>query len=114
MGLKELPENYIDWLPVRESHLNENLHKSNFTTDLFKQYRKHLGAMRYKVLLEGQKLVVPKRVKKLMHFSKFSLIAPLVPIYKFSKLIKMDGLIKTILLPSDYKSQIDELDVYKA
>jgi hypothetical protein len=111
MGLKELPENYMDWLPVRESHLMENLQKSEFTTDLFKQYRKHLGTMRYKVLLEGQKLVVPNRVKELMHFSDFSLIAPLVPIYKFSKMIKLDGLIKTVLLPSSYKSQIDELDV---
>lgn len=113
MGLKELPENYINWLPVRESHLIENLQKSEFTTDLFKQYRKHLGAMRYKVLLEGQKLVVPNRVKELMHFSNFSLISPLVPIYKFSKFIKMDGFIKNILLPSDYKVQIDELDLYK-
>lgn len=112
MGLKELPETYIKWLPVRESHLMENLQRSNFTADLFKQYRKHLGVMRYKVLLEGQKLVVPNRVKELMHFNNFSLISPLVPIYKFSKLIKMDGLIKTVLLPSDYKSQIDELDVF--
>ncbi len=112
MGLKELPDNYIDWLPVRESHLMENLQKSEFTTDLFKQYRKHLGVMRYQVLLEGQKLVVPNRVKELMQFSSFSLITPLVPIYKFSKVIKMDGLIKTVLLPSDYKSQIDELDLY--
>ena len=112
MGLKELPETYIQWLPVRQSHLMENLQKSEFTTDLFKQYRKHLGVLRYKVLLEGQKLVVPNRVKELMHFSNFSLIYPLVPIYKFSKLIKMDGLIKNILLPSAYKAQIDELDVF--
>ena len=111
MGLKELPETYIQWLPVRQSHLMENLQKSEFTTDLFKQYRKHLGVLRYKVLLEGQKLVVPNRVKELMHFSDFSLISPLVPIYKFSKLMKMDGLIKNILLPSAYKAQIDELDV---
>lgn len=111
MGLKELPETYIQWLPVRQSHLMENLEKSEFTIDLFKQYRKHLGALRYKVLLEGQKLVVPNRVKELMHFSDFSLISPLVPIYKFSKLMKMDGLIKNILLPSAYKAQIDELDV---
>lgn len=113
MGLKELPNNYIDWLPVRESHLKENLQKSEFTIDLFKQYKKHLGAIRYKVLLEGQKLVVPNRVKELMCFSNFSLITPLIPIYKFSKMIKMDGFVKDILLPSDYKSQIDELDVYK-
>lgn len=113
MGLKELPENYIDWLPVRDSHLIENLQKSNFTTDLFKQYRKHLGAMRYKVLIEGQKLVVPNRVKELMNLNNFSLITPLVPIYKFSKFIKMDRVIKNILLPSSYKSQIDELDIHK-
>ena len=113
MGLKELPENYMDWLPVRASHLMENLQKSDFTTDLFKQYRKHLGAMRYKVLIEGQKLVVPNRVKALMDFSSFSLISPLVPIYKFSKFIKMDRAIKNILLPSSYKSQIDELDIHK-
>ncbi len=113
MGLKELPETYIKWLPVRQSHLMENLQKSEFTTDLFKQYKKHLGAIRYKVLLEGQKLVVPNRVKELMHFSNFSIITPLIPIYKFSRMIKMDGFLKNILLPSEYKAQIDELNVYK-
>lgn len=113
MGLKELPDNYIDWLPVREAHLQENLQKSNFTTDLFQQYRKHLGTMRYKVLIEGQKLVVPKRVIELMKFNKFSFITPLVPIYKFSKIIKLDGVIKAVLLPSAYQTQISELDVHK-
>ena len=112
MGLKDLPESYIKWLPVREAHLMENMKNSEFTIDLFKQYRKHLGTMRYNVLIESQKLVVPNRVLELMNFSRFSIITPLVPIYKFSKLIKMDGLIKDILLPSYYKSQIDELDVF--
>lgn len=111
MGLTELPNNYIDWLPIRESHLIENLQKSSFTSDLFKQYRKHLGALRFKVLLESQKLVVPKRVNDLMNFSSFSLITPFVPIYKFSKLLKMDSVIKNILLPTAYKSQINELDI---
>ena len=40
MGLKELPETYIHWLPLRELHLLENLKKSEFTEDLFKQDRK--------------------------------------------------------------------------
>lgn len=110
MGLKELPNNYKEWLPVRHSHLMENLQKSEFTLDLFKQYKKHLGVVRYFVLIEAQKLVVPNRVKKLMNFSNFTVLTGLVPIYKFSKIIKMDGLIKKILLPSEYKPQIDELD----
>lgn len=111
MGLKELPENYLNWLPVRASHLEDNLQKSNFTVDLFQQYCKHLGQFRYAVLLEAQILVVPNRVKILLNFRNFSFIMPLVPIYKLSKQIKMDQFIKNVLLPSEYKSQIEALEV---
>lgn len=111
MGLKELPLTHIEWLPVRKSHLMEDLQKSEYTIDLFKQYKKHLGGMRFKVLIEGQKLVVPDRVKELLQFTDFSLLTPVVPVYKISRLMKMDWLLKNILLPSDYKDQINELDV---
>ena len=111
MGLKELPKTYIEWVQVREIHLMNDLQKSNYTADLFKQYKKHLGAMRFRVLIEGQKLVVPDRVKELLQFSDFSLLTPVVPIYKISRLMKMEWLLKNILFPSDYKDQINELDV---
>ena len=67
--------------------------------------------MRFKVLIEGQKLVVPDRVKELLQFSDLSLLTPVVPLYKISRLMKMDWLLKNILLPSDYKDQINELNV---
>lgn len=113
MGLEQLPLTYKEWLPVRSAHLAEDLVKSEYTTDLFKQYKKHLGAMRFKVLIEGQKLVVPEEVKSLLQFNDFSLLTPVVPVYKVSRLMKMDWLLKSILLPSDYKDQINELNVYK-
>lgn len=111
MKLKELPPTYKEWLPVRKSHLKENLQKSIYTEDLFKQYKKHLGVMRFKVLMEAQKLVVPDDVKTLMDFSEFSFLTPAVPVYKISKLMKLDWLFRNILLPADYKEQINELDV---
>ncbi|MDB5200929.1 MAG: hypothetical protein JWQ27_338 [Ferruginibacter sp.] len=111
MGLTALPVNYSDWLPVREAHLAADLAKSMYSEDLFKQYRKHLGAMRFRVLIEGQKMVVPERVKQLLPFRDFSLLTPIVPLYKISRLMKMDWLLKTVLLPNDYKDQINELDV---
>lgn len=114
MGLKELPPNYIEWLPVRQAHLMQNLRESEYTKDLFKQYKKHLGAMRFKVLIEGQKLVVPDRVKELLLFNNFSLLTPILPLYKMSRRIKMDWLLKNILLPSNYKNQINELDVHSS
>ncbi len=112
MGLKALPLTYNTWLPVRQEHLLADLQRSKYTDDLFKQYKKHLGSMRFKVLVEGQKLVVPGRVKELLQFSDFSLLTPVVPVYKISRLMKMDWLLKNILLPSDYKDQINELDVH--
>ena len=112
MGLKELPPDYTSWLPVRQAHMMQDLQKSEYTADLFKQYKKHLGAMRFKVLIEGQKLVVPERVKELLNFSDFSFLTPVVPLYKVSRLMKMDWLLKNILLPSDYKDQINALDVH--
>jgi len=111
MGLKELPLTYAAWLPVRDEHLMNDLQKSEYTTDLFKQYKKHLGAIRFKVLIEAQKLLVPQRVKELLHFSDFSFLAPVVPVYKVSRAMKMDWLFKNILLPHDYMDQINELDV---
>jgi hypothetical protein len=111
MHLRELPPTYKEWLPVRERHLQEDLTKSDLTIDLFNQYRKHLGNVRYKILLEGQKLVVPPTVSKLLNFSSTSLLGPAIGMYKLSRLIKLDGIIKAIILPSDYKKQIRELDV---
>jgi hypothetical protein len=113
MGLKDLPPTYTDWLPVREVHLMDNLQESKYTKDLFKQYKKHLGTFRFRVLIEGQKLVCPNRVKTLLQFGKLSLLTPVVPMYKVSRLMKMDGVVKSILLPSDYKEQIKELDLFK-
>lgn len=113
MGLKELPSTYIEWLPVREEHLLNDLQKSKYTEDLFKQYKKHLGAMRFRVLTEGQKLVAPDRVKELLQLSDFSLLNPIVPVYKISRLMRMDWLLRNILLPADHMDQIKELDIHK-
>ena len=111
MGLKLLPTTYLEWLPVRHDHLMENLQKSKYTADLFKQYKKHLGILRFKLLIEGQKLVVPHRVGELLEFGNFSLLTLVLPLYKISKLMRIDQLVKNILLPSNYKKQINELDI---
>ena len=39
---------------------------------------------------------------------------PVVPVYKISRLMKLDWLLKGILLPSEYKNQINELEVHPA
>lgn len=110
MGLKCLPNTYEEWLTMRQRHLVQNLQHSDYTDDLFSQYRKHLGAVRYRVLLETQILVVPQSVQALLGFRKISLLFPLLALYKLSKKLKIDWLLKVIILPSKYKKEIKALD----
>jgi hypothetical protein len=111
MELRGLPGNYGEWLMVREYDLEHDLEKSNYTTDLYKQYKKHLGKFRYQVLIEGQIMVVPDKVRRLLLFRKFSFLVPVLPFYKFSRLFKLDGLIKSLILPAQYKKEIKQLDM---
>jgi hypothetical protein len=112
MGLEDLPLNYTQWLLARESHMANDLIKSKYTKDLFKQYKKHLGIVRYKILLESQILVVPKKVNELLQLGKISLIKPLLKIYKLTRYIKLDWFLKAIILPMEYKKEIKDLDAH--
>jgi hypothetical protein len=111
MGIPGLPQTYEAWLPVRAAHLQTDLQKSRYTIDLYRQYKKHLGGVRYWILKESQLLVVPQRVKELLGFGQFSFAAPVVPLYKWSRLLKGDRLVKALLLPTAYKKEIAALDV---
>ncbi len=111
MQLKDLPTNYNDWKRSYAEHLQRDLEKSKFTVDLFKQYEKHLGSFRYAILIEAQKSLVPARVKSLLQFNKIALLPFVIPPYKFFKWIKLDNLIKYILLPKKYKADVKALDI---
>lgn len=113
MGLPSLPHSYSAWLPVRQAHMVQDLQPSEYTKDLFRQYRKHLGAARYRILIESQKLVVPEEVNAMLQFDGQQWLAPWVPLYKLSRLIKADRIIKALLLPAAYRAEINQLDVVR-
>jgi hypothetical protein len=110
MNLTELPLNYDQWMISRTEHLKNDLQKSDLCNDLFKQYKKHLGGFRYWLLLETQKTVVPGIVSNLLKFNKISIVKMILPFYKFSRIFKLDGFIRSLILPSTYKDVIKELD----
>ena len=111
MDLIGLPQNFNEWLKMREQHLNQYLVRGNYTIDLFKQYKKHLGPVRFRLLTEGQKLVVPKKVNELLEMGQVSLLAPVLVLYKITRKVKLDWFLKSIILPKEYKKEIKELDV---
>lgn len=111
MGLTGLPTNFPEWKVMQQEHLKNDLVKSEFTVDLFKQYRKHLGWFRYRLLIESQKMVVPERVNDLLKLGKFSWLAPIFFLYKLSRVVRLDWFLKSLVLPTKYKKQIKDLDV---
>jgi hypothetical protein len=111
MGLVGLPTHYEAWLQMREVHLQEDLIKSDFTKDLYKQYKKHLGLYRYLLLLEAQKLVVPEKVITLLKLGKIPFLVPVLVFYKMLRMIRLDGLFKLFIFPLKYKAQIRDLDI---
>jgi hypothetical protein len=110
MGLKDLPAHFNEWLIMRNKHLEQNLEAGHYTHDLFKQYKKHLGAFRYFILIEVQKLIVPQKVKQLLKLGDLKLIMPVLAFYKFSRKLKLDWFLKSLLLPKQYKQQVKSLD----
>ena len=112
MGVKDLPPNYQQWLHMRKSSLHQNLLNGNFTKDLYKQYKKHLGWFRYLILKQAQTLLVPEEVNELLSLGKNPFSAPVLNLYKLSQIIGVKSLLKNAILPSEYKKQIAALDNY--
>jgi uncharacterized protein (DUF2236 family) len=114
MGISGLPKTYQDWLKMRDQHLEENLIRGKFTNDLYEQYRKHLGPLRYQLLKQAQLMVVPEKVNKLLSLGRIKLLSSVVQLYKLSRLFRLEGFIRNLILPEDYKEQIRDLDVLKS
>ncbi|MCF0071132.1 DUF2236 domain-containing protein [Dyadobacter sp. CY261] len=111
MGIAGLPANLRDFERMRAAHLQENLLKSEFTVDLYKQYRKHLGWFRYHLLRQVQMRLVPEHVNALLGLGNAWLVNVLLPFYKFTGVLGVGVLMRNALLPENYKTQVVELDV---
>jgi hypothetical protein len=105
-----LPSDYAEWKLMRAEHVLNNLLRSNFTYDLYRQYKKHLGNVRYQILVQVQLLLVPERVRQLLAFQSTSWLMPVLRLYKLCRIVKMEGFLKEALLPAAYKKQIAALD----
>lgn len=110
MGLTGLPVSYQAWLTIREKQLREDLCFSKYTPDLYTQYKKHLGTIRYFTLKQAQVLVAPGRVIQLLSLGRTPWLLPALYIYKFFRLFKIDNLLKNAIMPPSYLKQVQALD----
>jgi uncharacterized protein (DUF2236 family) len=109
MEVQNLPADFPSWEIDREKHLLENLAFTNFTQDLFLKYKKHLGTVRFWILLEGQKELLPNHVKTLLKLHGSSKLKRLFALYPSLA----DGLFMSklplLLIPPKYHSEINDM-----
>lgn len=109
MGLKELPQNYNNWVIAHNTHLQNDTVYSDYTNDLYKQYLKHLGYIRYQILRQVQLMIVPKKIQELLKLGNVAYLMPVLWIYKLSRKLKLDGFILQMVMPKAYREQVKGL-----
>jgi hypothetical protein len=111
MGISGLPQNFTEWKLMRTQHLEENLIYSDFSKDLYLQYKKNLGNFRYQMMLKVQLLIVPKKVKQLLSFKGLNWIIPIITTYLIFKKLHIHKHFRNAILPNAYSKEIKDLEI---
>jgi hypothetical protein len=105
-----LPKTYAEWKPDRREHLVRDLTYSKHTAMLYQSYRKHLGVMRYYLLLEVQALLAPPEVRRLLKLNSNPLISGLAQAYGMIDSGNLQSLVHTLLIPPRYWADVRNFD----
>lgn len=105
-----LPPTYIRWRADRESHLRRDLLPSAGTEALYAQYRKHLGAWRYRLLLRIQAIQVPEHVRNLLRLKSADWLRPALRVYRIMVRAGLRPIVQCLLMPSAHLAAVRGLD----
>ena len=108
--IPKLPGTYAEWQLDRRTHLVRDLSYSKHTAMLFRQYRRHLGLLRYYLLLEVQALLVPDEVRRLLHLESNKLVSGLAQTYGIVAGDQLRSLVHALLIPPRYWSEVQRFD----
>ena len=110
MHLTEIPTSYVEWKKRYDSHLDSNLVNSKYTKELFQQYRKHLGGLRYFLLREIQRLTVSPQVNQLLHLGNPRIAHLLLLPYRLLRKTGLHRWLIYLMIPRRFKKQFRMMD----
>ena len=110
LRIPELPATYTEWRGDRRRHLERDLAYSRHTALLFRQYRRHLGFLRYHLLLQVQALLVPDEVRSLLDLSPNNLLPSLIRAYGIVERCNLRSVIHSLLIPPRYWAEVRKFD----
>lgn len=110
MHIRDIPTDYTEWKKRYEAQLHHRLVKSHHTEDLFKQYRKHLGAFRYFMVLDIQRMLVSAHVNQLLGLGRPRLVQFLIPLYRPIRKFRLHKQLILMMVPRKFKEQVRDMD----
>jgi uncharacterized protein (DUF2236 family) len=110
MHMADLPVDYAAWQLQYSKNLQSNLEYSAFTKDLFTQYRRHLGLLRYFIVVEVQKKLVPAEVKKMLGYHHSFFVTAVIPFYRLIRKFPIHIRAILLLVPARFKEKVWNMD----
>ncbi|HVG23256.1 MAG TPA: oxygenase MpaB family protein [Thermoanaerobaculia bacterium] len=110
LGIPQLPATYAAWKADRDRHLRRDLVYGEGTAELYAQYRKHLGASRYALLLAVQSILTPDHVRGLLRLTRAAWLWPVLRLYPLLMRARLRSVVQRVLLPWRYLAAIRALD----
>lgn len=111
MNIRELPDEYAEWRKDRRIHLERDLDYSACTKELYERYRMALGEWRYRLLLNVQALIVPRRVGRLLQLSADNPLSYLLWSYGIVDRLNLQTLVRRALLPPEHRPAVERLNL---
>jgi uncharacterized protein (DUF2236 family) len=110
LNIAGLPEDYGRWRGDRQAHLDRDLAYSRHTALLLEQYRRHLGAWRYQILLHVQALLAPERVRRLLRLRRRAVFSALAGGYGHLGALGLRPLVRRMLVQPRYWGEVERFD----
>jgi len=106
LHVTKLPKTYSEWRVDRQRHLLRDLSYGKYTAMLFQSYRRHLGVLRYQLLLQVQALLVPKHVSRLLQLRPNLIVSGLVDTYGLVSSLGLQSLVRGLLIPPRHWAEV--------
>jgi hypothetical protein len=110
LHVTQLPKTYSEWQVDRQRHLLRDLSYGKYTAMLFQSYRRHLGVLRYQLLLQVQALLVPQHVQRLLRLQPNLIISGLVDTYGVIRSLRLQSLVHGLLIPPRHWDEVRRFD----
>jgi uncharacterized protein (DUF2236 family) len=110
LHIPDLPRTYADYQAQRQAHLQHNTAHTAWTDLLYASYRQHLGAWRYRALLDLQASIVPPRVAALLNLQRKRRVDVLLRNYQRLPRRRLLDTFAPVMMPRPYAAQLRGLE----